>query len=73
MPSPKSPSSRRHATSNEGPWAGDTLRQDDRENLRFPANLKHTDMICTSEGYEPVPVRWGGGPISLELKPIGTG
>lgn len=29
-------------------------------------------MTCTSEGYEPVHVRWGGGPMSLELKPAGT-
>lgn len=57
---------------NEGPWAGDSLRQDRRQRLRFPTALAHTDMTCTSEGYEPAQVRWGGGPMSLELKPTGT-
>ena len=58
---------------NEGPWAGDTLHRTSQQNLRLPTNLMHTDMTCTSEGYEPVPVRWDGGPMSLELEPIGTG
>lgn len=57
---------------NEGPWAGDSLRQDARRRLRFPTALAHTDMTCTSEGYEPVHVRWGGGPLSPELKPAST-
>ena len=58
---------------NEGPWAGDTLHWTSQQKLRLPTNLMHTDMTCTSEGYEPVPVRWDGGPISLELKPTSTG
>ena len=58
---------------NEGPWAGESLHQNRRQKLRFPTNLTHTDMTCVSEGYEPVPVRWDGGPVSLELTPTGTG
>ena len=57
---------------NEGPWAGKSLGQTERQRLRFPTALAHTDMTCTSEGYEPAHVRWGGGPMSLELKPTGT-
>ena len=58
---------------NEGPWAGDSLRQYKRERLRFPAALIHTDMTCTSAGFEPADVRWHGGPMSLELKRSGAG
>lgn len=57
---------------NAGPWAGESLRQDELQELRFPTALAHTDMTCTSEGYEPAHVRWGGGPMSLEFKPAGT-
>ena len=57
---------------NEGPWAGTSFGQYKQQRLRFPTTLAHTDMTCTSEGYEPAHVLWGGGPLSLELKPAGT-
>ena len=57
---------------NEGPWGGTSLGLYKRERLRLPTALAHTDMTCTSEGYEPAHVRWGGGPLFLELKPAGT-
>ena len=44
---------------NEGPWAGTSFGLYKRERLRLPTALAHTDMTCTSEGYEPAHVRWG--------------
>ena len=57
---------------NEGPWAGTSFGLYKRERLRLPTALAHTDITCTSEGYEPAHVRWGGGPLFLELQPAGT-
>ena len=57
---------------NEGPWAGTSFGLYKRERLRLPTALAHTDITCTSEGYEPAHVRWGGGPLFLEFQPAGT-
>ena len=58
----------------EGPWAGDSIGFAESDKLRWlPDTLVNTDMTCSGRGYEPLPVRWDGEPLTLELVPTEAG